>query len=327
MGNLTLTVACGPYDRTEALRTGEVKPEGIDLNYIPIQSPPEIFSRMIDFKSFDGSEMSLSQYLQMRANGNDEFTGLPIFPSRVFRHGFIFVRDNIKNPKDLEGKTVGVPEYWQTAAVWIRGLLQHEYDVDIHSINWIEGGVDIPLSYEEIEARKTMAGYRPAMLPFGKCLSEELRTGGIDAAIGARKPASVDSTREIDRLFPNYREIERQYFEKTGIFPIMHTFVIRTEIFERYPWVAESLYKAFTESKRIALRKMHFTGTIKYTLPWLFNDLEEIDTIFNGDPWPYGFSANKHVLEAFSTYLLEQNFVKKPFDVGQFFTSILDSTQ
>lgn len=327
MADIKLTIACGPYDRTEALKTGEVKPEGIDLTYIPIQSPPEIFSRMIDFKSFDGSEMSLSQYLQMRANGNDEFTALPIFPSRVFRHSFIFVRNNINSPKDLEGKTVGVPEYWQTAAVWIRGILQHEYDVDLSKLRWIEGGVDVPLSLEEINLRKSMPGYRPEMLPLGKCLSDELRQGEIDGCIGARKPSCVDGSNEVRRLFPNYREVEKQYFQKTNIFPIMHTFVIRTDLYKKNPWIAESLYKAFRESKRQSLEKMHFTGTIKYTLPWLFHDLEEVDEIFEGDPWPYGLSKNRHVLDAFATYLYEQHFIKEPIDAAALFAPILDSTQ
>lgn len=327
MANLTLSLACGPYDRAEALRTGEVRPEGIDLTYIPIQSPPEIFTRMIDMRSFDASEMSLSGYLQMRAAGKTEFTAIPVFPSRVFRHGFIFVRDNIATPRDLEGKVVGVPEYWQTAAVWIRGILQHEYNVDIKRIKWREGGVDVPLSFEEQEARKSMSGFRPPMLADGESLSDQLALGNLDAVIGARKPASVDANPEIRRLFPNYREVERDYFIKTGIFPIMHTLVIRTDIYERHPWIAESLFKAFMESKRVCLKKMHFTGTVKYTLPWLFSDLEEIDDIFKGDPWPYGYPLNRHVLETFASYLHEQEFVSNPLDVSQYFAPILGSTQ
>ncbi len=327
MGDLELTLACGPYDRTESLRTGLIKPEGIDLTYIPIQSPPEIFSRMIDLKSFDASEMSLSAYLQMRAVGNTEFVAIPVFPSRVFRHGFIFVRDTIRKPKDLEGRRVGVPEYWQTAAVWIRGILMHEYDVDIRAIQWREGGVDIPLSREEYASRKEMMGYRPEMLPEGQCLNDQLAAGNLDAVIGARKPASVDKTKGLARLFPNYREIEKEYFKRTGIFPIMHTIVIRSEIYHRHPWVAESLYKAFLESKRICLKQMHFTGTIKYTLPWLFADLEEVDDTFGGDPWPYGFTENRHVLETFGQYLKEQDFVGHSLDVNEYFTPLSGITQ
>ncbi len=327
MGDTKLTLACGPYDRTESLRTGLVKPEGIDLTYIPIQSPPEIFSRMIDLKSFDASEMSLSGYLQMRALGKTDFIAIPVFPSRVFRHGFIFVRDTIKKPKDLEGRRVGVPEYWQTAAVWIRGILQHEYDVDIRTIQWREGGVDIPLSPEEYASRKEMTGYRPEMLPQGQCLNDQLVAGNLDAVIGARKPASVGKTKGLGRLFHNYREVEKDYFERTGIFPIMHTIVIRSEIYQRHPWVAESLYKAFLESKRSCLKEMRFTGTIKYTLPWLFSDLEEIDSIFGGDPWPYGFAENRHVLETFGQYLKDQDFVTHPLNLDECFAPLSGITQ
>jgi len=327
MGDLKLTLACGPYDRTESLRNGQVKPEGVDLTYIPIQSPPEIFSRMIDFKAFDVSEMSLSAYLQMRSMGQTEFVAIPVFPSRVFRHGFIFVRDTVRSPKDLEGRFVGVPEYWQTAAVWIRGILNHEYNVDIRTIKWREGGVDVPLSTEEYASRKNMSGYRPEMLPEGQCLSDQLAEGGVDAVIGARKPASVDKTPGLGRLFPNYRDVERDYFKRTGIFPIMHTIVIRSEIYDRQPWVAESLFKAFLESKRICLKQMHFTGTIRYTLPWLFADLEEIDNTFDGDPWPYGYMQNRHVLETFAGYLLEQDFVMSPLNISECFTPLSGITQ
>lgn len=327
MSNLTLTLACGAYDRTEALRTGQVKPEGLDLTYIPVTSPPEIFTRMIEMGHFDASEMSLSSYLQLRAHGHDDLIALPIFPSRVFRHGFIFVRDDITEPKDLNGKVIGVPEYWQTAAVWIRGILAHQYGVNLDSVTWREGGVDVPLSHEEHIARKNMMGFRPELIDEGRSLNGELAAGNIDAAIGARKPDCVGKVPGVRRLFPNYREEEGNYFKETGIFPIMHTLVMRHELYERHRWIAESLYKAFTESKQLCLEQMRFTGTIKYTLPWLFSDLEEIDDIFGGDPWPYGFEPNRHVLETFASYLHEQHFVENPIQIGDYFTPVLGSTQ
>src|SRR5437867_6079405 len=146
MPNLALTMACGPYDRTEPLRSGNVRPEGIDLTYLPIQSPPEIFARMIGKQSFDLSEMSCSMYIILRTKGDFPFLALPIFPSRLFRHGFIFVNTDsgIRSPKDLEGRRVGVPEFRQTAAVWIRGILQREYGVALDRVHWLEGGVNAP---------------------------------------------------------------------------------------------------------------------------------------------------------------------------------------
>jgi 4,5-dihydroxyphthalate decarboxylase len=148
--NLPLTLACGPYDRTEALRTGAVQPEGIDLTYVPIQSPPEIFSRLIKKSSFDVSEMSAAVYFQLRSRGELPYVALPIFPSRLFRHGNIYVNTGagIREPRDLAGKRVGVQEYRQTAAVWVRGFLQHDYGVDLRSVKWLEGGVYAPRAFD-----------------------------------------------------------------------------------------------------------------------------------------------------------------------------------
>src|SRR5579871_2023236 len=251
MGNLSLTIACGPYDRTEALRTGVVQAEGLDLTYLAIQSPPEIFARMVHKYSFEVAEMSTSLYLTRRAQGDFPFVALPIFPSRLFRHGFIFINTDahIGSPKDLEGKRVGVAEYRQTAAVWIRGILQHEYGVALDRINWLEGGVNAPRQPD------TMMDIRPdeaislGFIPEGKTLSQMLAAGEIDAMIGARQPFSLGVSPKVARLFPNYREVEREYYRKTGIFPIMHTLVMQEHLYQQKPWIAESLYKAFEESK------------------------------------------------------------------------------
>ncbi|HET9731446.1 MAG TPA: hypothetical protein VFP54_02120 [Acidimicrobiales bacterium] len=328
MSRLDLTLACGHYDRTEALRTGLVQPEGIDLNYISVTSPPEIFSRMLDLESFDASEMSLSQYFTLRARGDHRFTALPVFPSRVFRHGFIFVRDGITSPSDIGGTRIGVPEYWQTAAIWIRGILAHEYGVDLDSCQWFEGGLEAPLSRDERRGRLARTdGPRPQLVAEGACLNEMLASGDLDVVIGARKPSCVGPGRGARRLFENYREVEREYFHRTGIFPIMHTLVVRTAVLERHPWVAESLFKAFSEAKAWCLGQMRFTGTIRYTLPWLFYDIDEIDELFGGDPWPYGLDRNLHTLESFASYLGEQGFIDRPIDVADHFATVVASTQ
>src|SRR5437667_6828927 len=209
VGNLALTAACGPYDRTEALRTGAVQVEGIDLTYLPIQSPPEIFNRMVQKNSFDVAEMSVSLYLTRRAQGSFPFVALPIFPSRLFRHGFIFVntRAGIRGPKDLEGKRVGVPEYSQTAAVWIRGLLQHEYDVAVETLQWVTGGVNAPglpdalVNRPDEEVSITRVQDRP--------LNDLPVEGETDSLIGERRPAALGKHPRVARLFPNYRELER----------------------------------------------------------------------------------------------------------------------
>jgi 4,5-dihydroxyphthalate decarboxylase len=327
--NLPLTVACGPYDRTEALRNGAVQAEGIDLRYVAIQSPPEIFARMIHKRSFDASEMSLSHYLIQRANGDFPFVALPIFPSRVFRHGYIFVNTEagIRSPKDLEGKRVGVPEYRQTAAVWIRGILQHEYGVAPDRIRWLEGGVNTPRQPDVVMDLRPQGQVSIGLIPEGKTLNEMLAAGEIDAMIGARQPFSLGKSPQVARLFPNYREVERDYYRKTGVFPIMHTLVVQETVLQQHPWIAESLFKAFEEAKAWCLQQMRFSGSMRYTLPWLYADVQEIDELFHGDPWPYGLEANRVPLETLVQFLVDQHFLRSGVRIEDMFVPIVTSNE
>jgi len=327
--NLPLTVACGPYDRTEALWNGAVQPEGIDLRYLAIQSPPEIFARMIHQKSFDLSEMSVSHYMISRAKGDFPFVALPIFPSRVFRHGFIFVNTDagIRTPKDLEGRRVGVPEYRQTAALWIRGILQHEYGVALERITWMEGGVNTPRQPDVVMDLRPETKLDLQYIPEGRTLNDMLAKDEIDAMIGARQPFNLGKHPKVARLFPNYREVEADYYRKTGIFPIMHTLVMQEPVYRANPWIAESLFKAFEESKHWAIQQMRFSGAIRYTLPWLFADLEEIDGLFGGDPWPYGLEANRKTLEMMTQFLVDQGFLRERPRIDDLFAPIVLSNE
>lgn len=320
MTKVAVTMACGPYDRTEALREGLVRPEGVDLTYVPIQSPPELFARMIKRGSFDVSEMSLSLYVQLRSRGEFPFVALPVFPSRMFRHGYIFVREGagIDDPSDLSGKRVGVQEYHQTAGVWIRGILASEYGVDLDSIRWREGGVNEPRTPDVLDLRPA----RDLDIEFvgdDVSLDELLTAGELDAYLGARQPGAYRRGAGVRRLFPDYRAAERDFYERTSIFPIMHTLVVREELLDRHPWLAESLFKALTESKDWCLEQMRFSGTSRYTLPWLHADLEEVDEVFGGDPWPYGVDANRPTLEAFAGFLHSQGFLSEPIDIERLF--------
>lgn len=326
MPNLKLSVGCGPYDRTEALRSGIVQPEGIDLTYVPIKSPPEVFARMVKHHAFDFSEMSTSMYLTLRAKNEFPFIALPVFPSRVFRHGFIFInkKSGIKSPRDLEGKKIGVPEYRQTAAIWIRGILQHEYGVDMDTIHWYEGGANVPREPDVLDLRPD----REIDIQFigpEKSLNDMLAAGEIDAMIGARKPDSLDTCDDVGRLFPNYRDEEKTYFKKTGIFPIMHTLVISEELHKNQPWVAESVYKAFVEAKALCLEEMRFSGTMRYALPWLFADIDEMDEVFGGDPFAYGLEQNRPTLEALITYLHDQKFLAEKVAIEDMFLPMVTS--
>lgn len=315
LSKLALTVACGPYDRMEALDRGIVQAEGIEVTYLGITSPPEIFARQIKTNAFDISEMSLAMYFTRKAGGDFPFIALPVFPARVFRHGYIFVnRDaGIEKPRDLEGKRIGVQQYRQTAATWVRGILQHEYEVDLSTMTWVEGGVNAPRPPDpDMDILPAGKQIDITSAPAGKSINDLLIAGDVAAYFGARKPDAVNTHPNIQRLFPNYREVERDFYRRTGIFPIMHTMVMGEEFYRENVWVAESMYKALEESKRWALDHMRFSGTMRYMVPWLNTEMDEIDEIFGGDPYPYGLEANRKNLETLMQYLVDQGFVAEP---------------
>lgn len=329
MKELPITFACGPYDRMEALRLGEIQPEGIDLRYIAVQSPPEIFARMLKTRSFDVAEMSLAHYMIMRSRGNFPFIAIPVFPSRVFRHGFIFINKNsgIEQPSQLSGKRIGVQEYRQTAGVWVRGILQHEYGVDLDTVQWVEGGVNTPRPEDEDMDLRPLGGMSIEIISGDQCLSDQLEGGQIDAYFGARRPDSFDFGRNVTRLFPHYRDEEKTYYQRTGFHPIMHTIVIREDLHKEQPWVAESLFKACQASKKWALDAMKFSGAQKHMLPWLHEEIAEMHALMGDDPWPYGVNQNRNMLEAFAGYLSEQHFLEEAPKVDDLFTPIIAWTE
>ncbi len=325
MANLPITFACGPYDRMEALNLGEIRPDGIDLRYLPIQSPPEIFARMIKTQSFDVSEMSLAHYCIMKTRGDFPYVALPVFPSRVFRHGYIFININsgISEPGDLAGKRVGVQEYRQTAGVWVRGILQHEFGVDLDTIQWVEGGVNAPRAPDDEMDLRPIRELSIEIIPSDQTLNDLLEAGEIDAYYGARRPQALDNGRNVARLLPNYRELEKDYYQRTGFHPIMHTVVMREDLYREHPWVAENLYKACEQSKAWALKQMRFSGAQRLMLPWLYDEIAEMDAVLGPDPWPYGLEANRATLEAFNQYLVEQHFLERPLPIEELFAPIV----
>jgi 4,5-dihydroxyphthalate decarboxylase len=329
MNPLPVTMACGPYDRMEALSNGIVQPEGIALRYIAIQSPPEIFARMIKTRSFDVSEMSLAHYCIMRTRGEFPFIAIPVFPSRVFRHGYIFINKHsgIKEARDLEGKRVGVQEYRQTAGVWVRGILQHDCGVRLDGITWVEGGVNEPRPEDHEMDLRPVGTLKLEMIGPNRTLNDMLESGEIDAYFGARRPAALDNGRNVVRLFPDYRAREKDYYRRTGFHPIMHTLVIREELFHEHPWVPESLFKACQSSKAWALKQMRFSGAQRSMLPWLFDEIAEMDKLMGRDPWPYGLVANMDILQAFQSYLVDQYFLAEAKPISELFTPIVEWTE
>jgi 4,5-dihydroxyphthalate decarboxylase len=317
---LFLTVACGDYDRTKPLQDGSVEPEGIKLNYIPMQSE-EIFWRMGHYREFDVSEMSLSNHITMLGQGDSPFVGIPIFPSRFFRHSSIYynVESGIKKPEDLKGKKVGTPEYAMTAAVWIRGFLNDDYGVKSKDIQWFLGGQVEPGRKERVKL-DLPPEISVQSIPDDRTLNDMLESGELDALISARSPAGLDDgSGKVRRLYPNYKDVEIEYYKRTKIFPIMHIMVIRKHVYEEHPWIARSLYKAFYAAKERALQTMHISNAHAYMIPWLSWEREQLREIFGLDWWPYGIEANRHVLEALLRYLQEQGLLKKPLKVEDIF--------
>ena len=326
MSKLKLNFACGPYDRMEAMHYNRIEVEGIDINYMEIQAPREIFDRMVGSREFDMSELSLSEHVVWSSKGNSPFVALPVFPSKAFRHGFITINKNsgIKEPKDLAGKRIGVPLYTVTAAIWIRGDLQNVYGVDLSKVQWVQGAVEkagthgkppaVPDLLEPVDIVQNTSN---------KSLSDMLRDGEIDAIIGSRLPDSIRTDPDkVGRLFPNSRDEEKRYYKETVIHPIMHTVAIKREIYEENRWIASSLFKAFLESRNWAIDKMYFSAAQRYMLPWLYDDLHEVDEIFGDKLWAYGVEDNRATLEAFVKYMKQQGFIKEEMPVDDLFLPI-----
>lgn len=304
---MRLTIACGRYDRTQALIDGRVRPDGVDeLTYLALR-PGETFWRMLNHEEFDASEMSLSSYTILRSEGDERFIAIPVFPSRVFRQNALYVsaKSSFTGPQDLKGKRIGVGDYQMTAAVWTRGFLQHEYGVLPRDVTWVIG--------RPVRAIQPPAGVRLESLPAGKTLEEMLERGEIDALMSVMIPKGLGAS--VRRLLPNFREVELAYYRKTRIFPIMHTFVLRRRLYDANPWLAVSLYKAFTKSRDMALEHMYDTDALTVTLPWIIDENERSREI----PWDYSVEGSRPTLEALVQYLDEQNLTRRRMKVEELF--------
>ena len=321
MSSLALTLAIGDYDRTGALKTGAVRPQGVDLNILTL-SPEEIFYRMGRFLEFDACEFSLSTYTIRRGRG-EPMIAIPVFPSQMFRHSSIFIGDKagIREPKDLRGKRVGVPKYHMTAAVWIRGLLEDEYGVAPKDIRWFEGGEGAKVKEVDVTLPPDV---RLEHVPDGTHLGDMVAAGELDAFIGARRPAAYG--KGVSRLFPDFRTAERAYYERTRIFPIMHTVVLKEELVRQYPWLPRSLYDAFTEAKRLAYERLHFTAALLTSLPWQVAEAEETRALMGDDPFAYGIARNRTTVETLAAYSFRQSLAPRRLTIEEMFVpSLLDT--
>jgi 4,5-dihydroxyphthalate decarboxylase len=307
MTKLRLTLACWDYDRTRALADGSVQAEGIDINYLNLHVE-ETFFRMLRNREFDVAEMSLSSYAMSAARDDPPFVAIPVFPSRFFRQSCIFVsaKSGIREPKDLIGKRVATPEYQMTAPVWIRGTLQDEYGVDPASVEYFTGGEEEPGRDEKLKL-ELPAKFRIRRIGATQTLAQMLADGEVDAMHTARIPSTFKSRPgTVKRLFENYVDVERAYYRKTKIFPIMHTMVIRRDIYRANPWIARSLQKAFELAKRKVYENLYTTSALTTMLPWQIAQVEDVRREMGADWWPYGFEPNRHVLDTFLRYHQEQ---------------------
>lgn len=295
---LPLTIAAGPYDRTAALRDGRVRPEGIDLNWLPLKVE-EIFWRMMQNREFDVSELSFSGYVVRTARGQRDLTAIPVFLSRSFRHNILYVNEKsgITAPEQLAGKRIGVPEYQMTAAVWVRAFLEDDHGVASSSVEWHQGGLETwgRKPFEPVEPE----GVTIVPTAQGKTLSGMLVDGEIDALISPRVPSVFKPGTGIRRLFDDPSAAARDYYARTRIFPVMHTVAIRTELVDANPWLPYTLFKAFTEAKALAIRDLEDTTAHHISLPFLHDHVDETRALMGHDFWAYGLEANRPTLEAF----------------------------
>lgn len=319
-GRRHLTLACGDYDRTRALADGTVRPQGIELTclQLPVE---EIFFRMARFAEFDVAELSMSTYLRtMREADWGDFVAIPVFPSRSFRHNGVYVhaQSGIERPEDLRGRVVGLPEYQLTACVWIRGILADHHGVPVDSVRYRTGGLHSPGRHEKL-ALELPPNIDVEPIPPGKTLSDMLATGEIDALYTPRVPRCYRSSpRAVRRLF-DVRSAEEAYFRATGILPIMHTVVVRRDVYEAQRWVARSLYSAFSEAKELALRGLDETAALRYMLPWLPVEVERTQSLLGDDYWPYGLERNLENLATLIRYAHEQGIALRRFAPAELF--------
>ena len=311
MSRIPLTLAISHYDHVTELVTGRVPVEGVDLTCLNLQIE-EIFFRQFNYRDFDVSEVSMGKYCSLVSQGDSPLVAIPVFPSRVARHSSIYIRRDgpVKAPADLAGKRIGIPEWAQTASVYSRGLLAHQYGIDLTSIEWIQAGVDQPGRLEKVKLNLPN-GMRYTSRP-DKSLSGMLVSGEIDAALSAHPPACFEHGHpNVARLFPDYLDVEMKYVKETGIYPIMHTVAFRREIVERNPWVAANLFKAFDEARRRSVERALNNTSSALPLPWGYEFVRRMQDVVGPELMPYGVEANRTTLEAFLQYAHEQGVLHR----------------
>lgn len=327
---LALSLSCWDYDRTRRLLDGQIRVPGVTLHSLELP-PEETFFRMLKWQEFDVAEMSLSSYVMSLFGDTPPFVAIPVFPSRAFRHGGIYVRGDspLTDPAALAGTTVGIPEYQMTAAVWIRGILADRHGVPADSVAYRTGGLRDAGRVEKIRLRlPSEFDVRP--IGGDRTLEAAVLEGELDALYSARAPLAFDpdsrSATSVRRLFADTVEVEQEYFAATQIFPIMHTVVIKRDVYEAHPWIARELFDAFVEARDAAYAELAEVTALKNMLPWGVQQYEQVRQLMGRDFWAYGLEPNAHVLKTFLRYSHEQGLSPRLLEPEEIFVPETHST-
>lgn len=319
MAKLNLSIAMGDYDRTRALFDGRVQIDGVDPIFM-LLNPEEMFFRAMRSRDFDIAELSFSSYLVKHSRGESPYIAVPVFLSRAFRHTCIYARkDRIQRPEDLKGKRIGLPEYQLTAHVWARAILQDDHGVRPEDVVWVRGGIDTPGRPEKI-ALQLPPQVRVEQAPEGTTISELLDRGEIDAFMAPRPPSRhVLQNPHVGWLFDDPTTVAKDYYRRTGVFPIMHVVGIRKELAAQHPWLPAAVQKAFTQSKAAALELLADTSATKVTLPFVEEQLKAAREVMGEDYWSYGVQPARRTLETFVRHHHSQGLSSRLVPVEELF--------
>ena len=315
MNNFALKLSCGDYDRTRPLIEGRVATPGLDLTVIPLPSG-ERHKRFVKNWEFDVCELQIAQYLGLKSRGA-AITAIPVFPHRRFNHSCVMVRvdSDITHPGDLRGRRVGVHGHFNPIALWVRGVLEHEFNLPPSEIRWVADGSEdipgwLPPSWLTIERA-----------PAGKKMQDLLKAGEIDAQILSDSGSDAAANNKlVRRLWPNYREVEADYYRRTGIFPIRHLVVVKDDVLQGNRPLAKTLVNIFEEAKQIAYR--YWADHRRSSLAWFGAEQEEERALLGTDPWPYSIDKNRHVLEPLLDYAFSQGLTDRRLEIEQIFAPI-----
>jgi 4,5-dihydroxyphthalate decarboxylase len=317
---LPITIACAEYDRTRPLKDGRVRVDGCEVTYLPLE-PEELFFRAFRYHDFDVAELSFNSTMMTTSRGVCPYVAIPAFVSRHFRHSAIFIRTDrgIRGPTDLKGKLVGLPEYQQTANVWMRGIFKEDYGLDPADIRWRTGGQEEP-GRDERTPLQLPGNIDLQPIPPGKTLNKMLVDGELDAVFSARELSCfTKGAPNVGLLFPNYREVEMDYYRRSGMFPIMHLIGIKKDLVERNPWLPATVYKAFCQAKKIAIDEMKEMAATKTTVPWPEMYVQDAVNLMGEDFWRYGVAENARDIETLARYSFEQGLTTRKLSAEEIF--------